>query len=159
MSRMISRRRMLGGAGVLAAAMTLPLGRAMAEAAYALPPIPIPPPIGSAERLQRLAGAKALMKRNGIGAVLVEPGPSLDYFTGIQWWRSERLTGVSSRRTATDYRHAVLRAAEHRRNADVPAEIRTWEEDEEPLKLVADFLTAAKSPGSRSGSRRPIAFS
>ena len=38
--------------------------------------------------------ARALMKRNGIGAVLVESGPSLDYFTGIQWWRSERLTGV-----------------------------------------------------------------
>ncbi len=34
------------------------------------------------------------MRSTGIGAVLVESGPSLDYFTGIQWWRSERLTGV-----------------------------------------------------------------
>jgi Xaa-Pro dipeptidase len=34
----------------------------------------------------------------------------------------------------------------------VPAEVRTWEEDEEPLKLVADFLRAGKVAG------RPIGF-
>src|SRR4051794_38547112 len=94
MTMTISRRRMMGGVGALAAAMTLPLGRVMAEAAYALQSIPFAPPISSAEHLQRLADAKALMKRSGIGAVLVETGPSLDYYTGIQWWRSERLTGA-----------------------------------------------------------------
>ena len=139
---------MLGGAGALAAAMTLPLGRAMAEADYALPPIPIPPPISSAERLQRLAGAKALMKRNGIGAVLVETGPSLDYYTGIQWWRSERLTGVV---IPADGDPIIVTPFFERPSIaemlDVPAEIRTWEEDEEPLKLVADFLTDRKVAG------------
>ena len=34
------------------------------------------------------------MQRHGIGAIIVESGPSLDYFTGVQWWRSERLTGA-----------------------------------------------------------------
>ncbi len=34
----------------------------------------------------------------------------------------------------------------------VPAEIRTWKEDEEPLKLVADFLRGRKLTG------QPIAF-
>ena len=72
----------------------------------------LPPPISSAERLQRLAKARDLMRRNGIGAVIVESGPSLDYFTGIQWWRSERLTGVViPARRRTDRRHALLRAA------------------------------------------------
>ena len=52
----------------------------------------------AADRGRRAAPAHRegaeLMQRNGIGAVLIESGPSLDYFTGIQWWRSERLTGV-----------------------------------------------------------------
>ena len=28
------------------------------------------------------------------GKIIVEPGASLDYFTGVQWWRSERLTAA-----------------------------------------------------------------
>ena len=33
----------------------------------------------------------------------------------------------------------------------VPAEIRTWKEDEEPLKLVADFLAGAGVAGQPIG--------
>jgi Xaa-Pro dipeptidase len=39
----------------------------------------------------------------------------------------------------------------HQGNAGVPAEIRTWQEDEEPLKLVADFLASA-------ARRAPVGF-
>ena len=49
-------------------------------------------PISRDERARRLARAQELMKRNGIGAVVIEPGSSLIYFTGVKWWRSERLT-------------------------------------------------------------------
>ena len=49
----IARRTSLKS-GALAAAMTLPLGRVMAQAAAELPTIPLPPPISSAERQQRL---------------------------------------------------------------------------------------------------------
>ena len=47
-------------------------------------------PIGTDERRHRLDRAQALMKQHGIGAVLIEPGSSLLYFTGIRWGRSER---------------------------------------------------------------------
>src|SRR6476469_6300871 len=90
----IKRRHFLQGAGALAAATTLPLSRVAAAAPAELTPIALPPPISSAERLQRLAKARALMNQHGIGAIIVESGPSLDYFTGVQWWRSERLTGA-----------------------------------------------------------------
>src|SRR5512141_1942397 len=90
----LRRRTLLLGTGAVAAAMTLPLSRVMAQAAAELPTISIPPAISSAERLQRLAKARALMQRNGIGAIIVESGPSLDYLTGVQWWRSERLTAA-----------------------------------------------------------------
>src|SRR4051794_5026741 len=80
----IHRRRFLAATGSLAAAMTVPIGRVMAQSTAELPWIPIPPPISSAERLQRIAKARALMAQHGIGAIIVEPGASLDYFTGVQ---------------------------------------------------------------------------
>ncbi|PNB50554.1 peptidase, partial [Pseudomonas sp. FW305-130] len=51
-------------------------------------------PIGPDERRARIARAQALMKAQGIGAVLIESGSSLVYFTGVTWFRSERLTAV-----------------------------------------------------------------
>jgi Xaa-Pro dipeptidase len=152
LERRMKRRTFVGGLSATAAAMTLPLSRVMAQAAAELPKIPIPPPISSAERLERIAKARALMQRHGIGAIVVESGPSLDYLTGVQWWRSERLTA------------AVIPAAGEpiivtpfferpsvAESLSIPAEIRTWNEDEEPLKLVADFLKERKAAGEPVG--------
>ena len=141
----IGRRTLLMGGGAFAAAMTLPLGRVMAQAAAELPAISIPPPISSDERLQRLAKARALMQQHGIGAIIVESGPSLDYLTGVQWWRSERLTAAVI--PASGDPIIVTPFFERPSVAEslsIPAEIRTWNEDEEPLKLVADFLRERK---------------
>ena len=64
----LSRRRVIGGAGVIAAASISGLAqRAIAQAAD-LRPIALPPPIGRAERFARLARAQKLMRANGIGA-------------------------------------------------------------------------------------------
>jgi Xaa-Pro dipeptidase len=121
--------------------MALPLGRAVAAAADALKPVPLPPPISSAERLQRMAKARTLMQRNGIGAVLVEAGPSLEYYTGVQWFRSERLTAaVIPAHGDPIIVTPFFESPSIKETLDIPAEVRTWNEDEEPLKLVADFL-------------------
>ena len=138
---------------MFAASMTLAPARVIAAAAEQLVPVKLPPPIVSAERAQRLAAARVLMQRNGIGAVLVESGPSLEYYTGIQWWRSERLTGV----VIPAEGHPIVVTPFFERPTiqemlAVPAEIRTWQEDEEPLKLIADFLKERKVGGL------PIAF-
>jgi Xaa-Pro dipeptidase len=149
----IHRRAFLAQAGAAAAALTLPLDRVMAAAARELAPIPIPPPITSAERVQRLARARDLMRQNGIGAVLVESGPSLDYYTGIQWWRSERLTGaVIPAEGDPIVVTPFFESPSIKEMLAVPAEIRTWQEDEEPLKLVADFLK------ERNVAGQPVAF-
>jgi len=85
--------------------------------------------------------------------VLVESGPSLDYYTGVQWWRSERLTGVvipaeGDPIIVTPFfeRPSIVEMLK------VPAEIRTWNEDEDPLRLIADFLH------ERRLADRPVAF-
>ncbi|MFL6856172.1 MAG: M24 family metallopeptidase [Sphingomicrobium sp.] len=139
---------MIGGGLALAAGALLSRGSpawAAVQQAADLQPIPIPPPITAAERVSRLTRARELMQRQGIGAVLVESGPSLDYFTGIQWWRSERLTGVVI--PASGDPIIVTPFFEQptiKEMLAAPAEIRTWQEDEEPLKLVADFLRERK---------------
>ena len=89
----LSRRGLMMSAGAIVASAAIP-ARIAAAAQDELGPVKLPPPISKEERLARLAKARDLMQRNGIGAVLVESGPSLDYYTGIQWWRSERLTGA-----------------------------------------------------------------
>ena len=145
MNMHVSRRGLLAGAGATAAALTIPYSRVLAQAAEELPTIPIPPPISGAERVQRLRRAQELMRAKGIGSVLVESGPSLDYYTGVQWWRSERLTAAVI--PANGDPIIVTPFFERPSIAEmlqVPAEIRTWNEDEEPLKLVADFLRNQK---------------
>src|SRR6185312_11242151 len=138
---MIQRRSFLAGSVVSAATMAVPLSRIEAAAAEALIPITLPPPIGQAERLQRIAGARRLMQQNGIGSVIVEPGSSLDYFTGVQWHRSERLTAaVIPAQGDPIIVTPFFESPSVRETLAIPAEVRTWNEDEDPLKLVADFL-------------------
>ena len=152
----VNRRRLLGGSAALAAAALIGRGSpgwAAVQTAKDLSPVPLPPPIAAAERVARLANARALMQRQGIGAVLVESGPSLDYYTGIQWWRSERLTGVVIPAAGDPI---IVTPFFERPSIQemlaVPAEIRTWQEDEDPLKLVADFLRERNVAGA------PVAF-
>lgn len=153
MQARIGRRALLIGGGALAATLTVPLNRVFAQAAAELPPIPLPPAITTAERLQRLTRARALMQRHGIGAVIVESGPSLDYFTGVQWWRSERLTAaVIPARGDPIIVTPFFERPSVGESLSIPAEIRTWNEDEEPLRLVADFLR------ERKVSAEPVGF-
>ena len=132
----IARRELIGGSLALGATMLAPIDRAAAAVLATLPP-----PIGRSERLARLTRARGLMHRHGIGAILVEPGAILDYFTGVRWSRSERLTAAVI--PATGDPIIVTPFFEKPSVAEslaIPAEIRTWNEDEEPLRLVAGFL-------------------
>jgi Xaa-Pro dipeptidase len=134
----LDRRSLVGGALLAPAALAMPRLALSATAG-------LPPAIGQRERLARLAKARALMRREGLGAILIEPGASLDYFTGVRWSRSERLTAalipaVGDPIIVTPFFEKPSVAE----SLGVPAEIRTWNEDEEPLRLVADWLRERK---------------
>ena len=51
-------------------------------------------PITAQERQARLAKVQGLMQEKKIAALLVEAGTTLEYFTGIHWWTSERVTAA-----------------------------------------------------------------
>ncbi|HEX6397627.1 MAG TPA: aminopeptidase P family N-terminal domain-containing protein, partial [Steroidobacteraceae bacterium] len=102
-------------------------------------------PIGRAEFLARVDKARALMGKHNIGALLIEPGASLVYLTGVQWWRSERLTAAIIPREG-DIAIVTPHFEEPsvRESLRVPAEVRVWNEDEDPLVTVAGFLRDRK---------------
>ena len=148
----LDRRSLIGGALLAPAALSLP------KMAFSAAPA-LPPAITPTERLARLAKARALMQREGLGAILVEPGASLDYFTGVRWSRSERLTAALI--PATGEPIIVTPFFEKPSVAEslgIPAEIRTWDEHDEPLKLVADWLRERKLTAAPIGMEETNRF-
>ncbi len=116
-------------------------------------------PIGREERAARIARAQALMKANGIGAVLIEPGSSLLYFTGVRWGRSERLTAAvipveGEPLIVTPF----FEEPSVRESLGIAADVRVWQEDEDPLKLVATWLAERKLATRPIGIEETVRF-
>src|SRR5690349_5086473 len=96
----------------------------------------LPPPISRAERMQRIAKAQGLMRAAGLKAVLVEAGTSLVYFTGVQWWRSERLTAaVIPAEGAPLLVTPEFEEPSIREMLQIPADVRVWNEHGSPFAL------------------------
>lgn len=116
-------------------------------------------PIGAEERKARIVRAQALMKARGIGAVLIEPGSSMIYFTGVNWHRSERLTAAvlpveGDPCIVTPF----FEEPSVRQTLGVPAEVRVWQEDEDPLELVAGFLKERKLAARPIGIEETVRY-
>jgi Xaa-Pro dipeptidase len=152
----MDRRRLLAlGASSLAAA-ALPVSAAAPDLAL-LPNAP--PPIGRAERAARLAKAQRLMREQGLSALLIEPGASLVYFTGVQWWRSERLTAaVIPAEGEILVVTPFFEEPSVRETLDTAAEIRTWQEHEDPTALVAGWLRDKKLASGAVGVEETVRF-
>jgi Xaa-Pro dipeptidase len=147
---MLSRRSfMMTGAAATAAAALGPARAFAQEAAAALRPMTGGVvPISRAEHLARIARAQALMRAQGLAALLIEPGASMVYFTGVQWHRSERLTAAiipSAGQACIVTPH--FEEPSVRESLKVPADVRVWNEDEDPLRIVAGFLRDRRLTG------------
>lgn len=98
-------------------------------------------PITPEERLTRIHLLQAALRKAGLGAILIEPGSSLLYFTGIAWWRSERVTALV---VPADGEPLVVtpffEAPSIREMLAIPAAIRTWDEPDNPMAVVAGWL-------------------
>jgi Xaa-Pro dipeptidase len=106
-----------------------------------LRPLPPAPPITDDERRARIEKARRLMAANGIGAIFLEGGSSMFYFTGVRWGNSERTFGVVI--PAKGELAWVTPAFEEQRARELikfSNDVRTWQEDESPYKLIAGIL-------------------
>jgi Xaa-Pro dipeptidase len=103
-------------------------------------------PITSAEREERIARARELMARNSLAAICIAGGTTLNYFTGVHWYNSERLMLLVI--PAKGQPFGVCPAFEEERLQErlalVPAMARTrlypWQENESPYEKIAAGL-------------------
>ncbi|HEV2539544.1 MAG TPA: Xaa-Pro peptidase family protein [Frateuria sp.] len=98
-------------------------------------------PITDAERRARLARAQELMGRFRMDAIYLDGGTTLDYYTGMRWWTSERLMGMVLPRSGDPV--YVTPAFERSRALEqirFGHDVRTWQENESPYALVAQVM-------------------
>jgi Xaa-Pro dipeptidase len=156
---MPTRRRFLlsSAAAAAAAAPTLAL------AAQSSQPDKLPPaiaaltnrraeavPITLGERERRLERARTLMHQNKIDAIVITTGTSLNYFTGLRWGQSERLFAWTLPASGAPFivcpvfEEGRVRERMNAKPATLPSasntRVYTWNEDEDPYRLLAKAL-------------------
>jgi Xaa-Pro dipeptidase len=161
MPKTIDRRRFLvTSAAVAAAAPTLAL-TAQSPQSDKLPPAIAAltsrraeaVPITLAEREQRLERARALLHENHVDALVITTGTSLSYFTGLRWGQSERffawvLPAVGAPFIVCPvFEEGRVRERMEAKPATLPSaattRVYTWNEDEDPYRLLAKALKDA----------------
>jgi Xaa-Pro dipeptidase len=89
----------------------------------------------------RIAKLQEAMKEFGLEAIVLEPGPAMQYLTGVRWGRSERTFAVVI--PAKGEPVWVLPGFEEMRARELihgSGDIRIWQEDESPYQRIADAL-------------------
>lgn len=103
------------------------------------------PAIAAAEYQARINLARSLIEGVGADALIVNTGASLRYFTGVTWNPTERLVALILPVSGPP---SVICPAFERGSLEaelaLPFDLRLWEEDEDPIALVAD----AVAPGA-----------
>ncbi|HEY5218768.1 MAG TPA: Xaa-Pro peptidase family protein [Gemmatimonadaceae bacterium] len=126
----------------------------------ALAPLAPPPvPITNQERQTRIDKARALMAANHIDAVFMEGGTSLYYYTGVSWGLSERTFGiVIPKKGEIAWVAPAFEEARAKELIQFGTDIRTWQEDESPFKLVANILRDRGVATGRVGMEERVRF-
>jgi len=154
---MLSRRRLLQSGAIAAGTTLVPLSPSPTQAeeqSSSLPPSIAglksmrdqAKPITKEERGTRLEKARRLMAENGLGAILLTEGTSLNYFTGIRWWGGERLfTMVLPAKgdaffVCPAFEEGRAREQISKSPAAGEPDVRIWQEDEDPYQRVAQGL-------------------
>jgi Xaa-Pro dipeptidase len=98
-------------------------------------------PISADERRARIAKVQMLMSEQKVAALLVEPGSTLDYFTGIRWRRSERITlAIIPARGETLVVTPAFEEPSVRETLQVGGNVRPWNEHESPIERIVQGL-------------------
>ncbi len=116
-------------------------------------------PISDEERLARIEKARRLMTANGIDAMVIEGGTGMFYFTGTRWGNSER-TFAWVLPAKGDMAWVTPKFEEERALEVIRfgTDVRTWEEDESPYKLIAGILRDRGIATGRLGIEERLRF-
>ncbi|HXI77702.1 MAG TPA: aminopeptidase P family N-terminal domain-containing protein, partial [Steroidobacteraceae bacterium] len=93
------------------------------------------------EHHARLAKLQELMEQRKVAAFLVESGSSLEYFTGIRWARSERVTlAIIPARGEVIVVTPAFEEPSVRETLQVGGDVRPWNEHENPSERIVQGL-------------------
>ena len=138
----VSRRAFVGlTAAVAAIADSAKVGAAKARAPGLSSITTGVQPVAAQEHSARIAKVQTVMQQRKIAALLVEAGSTLEYFSGIHWWRSERTTAALI--PAEGQVVVVTPFFEEpsiRETLKIAGDVRPWKEDESPFDLIAGAL-------------------
>jgi Xaa-Pro dipeptidase len=121
-------------------------------------------PISLEERQARQEKARSLMEANGLDAILLMEGTSLNYFTGIRWWGGERLFAMvlPAKGTAFYVCPGFEEGRAREQIAQAPEgsqpDIRIWQEDENPYQKTAQGLKDRNLLTGRIGLEETVRF-
>ncbi len=115
--------------------------------------------ITDAERHARLDKARRLMGEQGIGAVVIEPGPTMTYYTGVRWGLSERTFAlVLPARGEPGWVCPAFEEARARELIRFGTDVRVWQEDENPFAVIGGFLRDRGAASGRVGLEETVRF-
>jgi Xaa-Pro dipeptidase len=116
-------------------------------------------PITIDDRKARLEKARRLMAENRLDAILLEGGSSLFYFTGVRWGLSERpFAAVIPAKGELAWVCPGFEEARARELIKFGDDVRTWQEDESPYRLIAQILKDRGVATGRVGVEERLRF-
>jgi len=115
--------------------------------------------VSQATYRQRITKVQEAMKEFGLQAVVLEPGPAMQYLTGVRWGRSERTFAVVL--TQKGDPAYVLPGFEEMRARElihVGDDIRVWQEDESPYQRIVAVMKDRGVATGRVGMEESVRF-
>ncbi|MDT8888162.1 M24 family metallopeptidase [Aquirufa regiilacus] len=101
-------------------------------------------PISNEERMQRIGKAQELLQKNNMVALILDAGTTMQYFTGLSWYPSERsMLVIIPTKGELTYICPYFEEDRLLELIKIGKQVRTWHEDENPfelcIKTIKDF--------------------
>ncbi|MCI2282956.1 Xaa-Pro peptidase family protein [Colwellia sp. MSW7] len=98
--------------------------------------------ISEAEFRDRINKAQQLMREQGVCALYLDAGTNLHYFTGLKWYKSERMVGaILTAEGELEFIAPHFEEGSLRENMLIQGNYNGRHEDESPYELFANILT------------------
>lgn len=101
-------------------------------------------PVSVAERESRIDKAQQLLAKNNMAALVLDCGTSLEYFTGVSWWPSERtMVTIIPAKGTVKYVCPAFEEGRLKEQITKGKDVYVWQEDESPYRLIVNVFKEA----------------
>jgi Xaa-Pro dipeptidase len=116
-------------------------------------------PISLNERKKRITKAQGFMLQNNMEALVLESGTSMEYFTGISWWPSERtMVAIIPARGEIKYVCPGFEEARFQELITIGKKVYVWQEDESPYEQIAHAFNDTGITSGKIGIEEELRF-